>query len=200
MSLFAPHSRKALLTLALLVAAALAVALARRAPAPDRAALARLAEEAGLQRAGVLADSPAEPGPLAAAPAGAEAAPKAGEPGATGEEDPERQLFGELLARTLTGLPRAAEARALPAEETHHPGRWLLAAGRDLGLVAETLRAHPELRALGARFYRDCAASGELLPAVRAVCLRGLLRLGARDEEVPEVPAEVVELAREISG
>ncbi|MGE3262579.1 MAG: hypothetical protein AB7K68_12430 [Bacteriovoracia bacterium] len=88
--------------------------------------------------------------------------------------------FRALGAEVMKALPNKNDLQRLREAETHGTPPALIAAGIQLGKIAEAVANEPALEAEGITLYRECAASPQHPDSVRALCYSNYKRLSEK--------------------
>lgn len=123
-----------------------------------------------------------------------------------GPDEEARAKFNALTKEAWNTIPTKAQLQKLTSEQAHYTPKELLAAGDQIGRVAEALRTDPGLAEEGMRFFGACATEASFANSVRALCVHQLERqLAAKGRTlgtfpgIEKVPEAVRELAEKLA-
>jgi hypothetical protein len=95
--------------------------------------------------------------------------------------------FRRLTQDTLAILPLTEDVLANKTHDFHFSPPELLKTSPALGKIADALKEHSELVPQGIEFYDTCARNGEVLVAVRVVCLHRLKHWVGKQPDVTQL-------------
>ena len=107
--------------------------------------------------------------------------------------------FSEMLEETARRLPTLTDIKQVPTGALHHIPPVVLEAGRNLGVLKEVFKYHPEYETKAIELYSECARSEHRPTAVRALCLTNLIEVSKKYHLVLDLkafPANIVELTK----
>lgn len=107
--------------------------------------------------------------------------------------------FAVILNDTEARLPTMKDIKQLPSGSLHHIPALILEAGRNLGVIKEVIKFHPEFEQSVIPLYKNCALS-EIRPTpVRALCLTNLIEVSKKNHlslNLKQFPSHIVELTK----
>jgi hypothetical protein len=109
------------------------------------------------------------------------------------------EKFVDLLNDLEKRLPLKSDLKSLPAASLHHTPALILMAGRDLGLIKEVLKFHPNFEMKAESLYLNCAKNEWGVTPIRALCLTNLWEIKKRKGQTLktyEYPEQIVNLAK----
>jgi hypothetical protein len=121
--------------------------------------------------------------------------------------DPQKTQIDEALRKQIdfaSGvIPRVTALRSRPPEDLHHAPEGVVEAGAAIGDLLEYLARHPEHFKEASRFFSECAADADVLPAIRALCLHSIQDKPDQwapgvKERIEGIPPSILELESEL--
>jgi hypothetical protein len=109
------------------------------------------------------------------------------------------QQFYEMLKETQKRLPLLSEIKQVPSGALHHIPSVVLEAGRNLGVLKEVFKYHPEYEIKAISMYNDCARAENRPMPVRALCLTNLILFSKKYNlplDLKSFPNNIVELTK----
>lgn len=85
--------------------------------------------------------------------------------------------FQEFLDREFKKLPTIDDIQGLTEEEVHYTPEVIKEAGGVIGRIHDEAENNPAKRVAAMQFFKQCAEDQEMVPAIRAVCLKKILKL-----------------------
>lgn len=103
----------------------------------------------------------------------------------------------------LNSLPTAEDFKTLTYDEVHHTPEIIKNAGALVGRIHSEAQANTSKRASAMSFFKSCAEDEQVIPAIRAVCLKKVYKL-IPEWKIPvilseeKISKEVADLAMKI--
>lgn len=107
--------------------------------------------------------------------------------------------FSEMLKDTERRLPTLSDIKQVPSGALHHIPTLVLEAGRNLGVIKEVFKFHPEYELKAIPLYTECAHSEKRPTPVRALCLTNLIEISKKHHlplDLKSFPSNIVELTK----
>lgn len=96
---------------------------------------------------------------------------------AENSSDTDQSEFQDKLEREFKILPTIDDLQQLSAEEVHFTPELIKEAGGVIGRIQDEAEKGPAKRTAAMHFFKKCAEDQEMVPAIRAVCLKKILKL-----------------------
>lgn len=92
-------------------------------------------------------------------------------------EDNAQSEFQDDLDREFKKLPTIDDLQQLTEEEVHYTPEVIKEAGGVIGRIHDEAENDPTKRVAAMQFFKQCAEDQQMVPAIRAVCLKKILKL-----------------------
>lgn len=92
-------------------------------------------------------------------------------------EDNAQSEFQDVLDREFKKLPTIDDIQGLTEEEVHYTPEVIKEAGGVIGRIHDEAENDPAKRVAAMQFFKQCAEDQQMVPAIRAVCLKKILKL-----------------------
>jgi hypothetical protein len=112
------------------------------------------------------------------------------------------ESFNELLSETERRLPKKADLKELPPGALHQTPPALIEAGRNLGVIKEAIKSHPDYEKLATPFYKKCSLDKDAPTTVQALCLTNLILINKKNKtgiNLNDYPKDVVNLSKMVT-
>ncbi len=107
--------------------------------------------------------------------------------------------FSQMILDTESRLPTLSDIKQIPSGALHHIPSVILEAGRNIGVLKEVIKIHPEYEDKIIPLYQNCAQAENRPTTVRALCLTNLIELSKRHNlvlDLKKFPPKIVELTK----
>ncbi len=111
----------------------------------------------------------------------------------------DEETFLITLEDIKNRLPKKSDLKEIPKEALHHTPVQILNAGKNLGLIKEILKIHPDFEKSANLFYEKCASDSDSPTTIRAICLTNLIVSNSKNKtelQLSKYPKEIVELSK----
>jgi hypothetical protein len=111
----------------------------------------------------------------------------------------DEETFLITLEDIKNRLPKKSDLKEIPKEALHHTPVQILNAGKNLGLIKEILKNHPDFEKSANLFYENCANDSDSPTTIRAICLTNLIISNNKSKtglQLSKYPKEIVELSK----